>query len=323
MDDIFCHIVGLNDELKKKIITILNSKDFNLEFIDLDLITQKIINDKYMNLMYNKYESLYEKSKQKGAEKSLTTKYKDIEKKMNLYWKSKFEILLKRACNKAKDKKIILLGLNIHFKNNRINVKIDTKLKFFARLNLIDNAKKIIESNLDNHRDEIIAGTFPLQYLNSEFLIKKRQSLQQTFLKMKYESKSITSIISIIINNITRDTIPDLYISSFEKYEKKFNSDDRIIAYSVPWLSIISLEKGFKKGFKKNNAYIREFNGGKIKDLNKECYLYEVDKNSFYYHENGHSVKFACINEPKILNTFYIENIKTYMDNNGIKLLTS
>ena len=102
MDKIFCHIVGLNDELKKKIITILNSKDFNLEIIDLDVITQKIINDKYMNLMYNKYEGIFEKSKQKGSDKSLVNKYKDIEKKMNQYWKSKFEILLKRECNKVK-----------------------------------------------------------------------------------------------------------------------------------------------------------------------------------------------------------------------------
>ncbi len=51
MDKIFCHIVGLNDELKQKIITILNSKDFNLVIIDLDIITQKIINDKKKELL--------------------------------------------------------------------------------------------------------------------------------------------------------------------------------------------------------------------------------------------------------------------------------
>ena len=81
MDKIFCHIVGLNDELKKKISSILNSNDFSLEIIDLDIITQKVINDKYMNLMYNKYEQLYEKSKHKGSDKSLNSKYKEIEKK--------------------------------------------------------------------------------------------------------------------------------------------------------------------------------------------------------------------------------------------------
>ena len=54
MDNILCHIVGLNDDIKKNITNILNSKDFNLAIIDLDNITQKIINDKNMNLMYDK-----------------------------------------------------------------------------------------------------------------------------------------------------------------------------------------------------------------------------------------------------------------------------
>lgn len=322
MDKIFCHIVGLNDELKQKIITILNSKDFNLEIIDLDIITQKIINDKYMNLMYNKYEALFEKSKQKGSDKSITEKYKDIEKKMNQYWKNKFEIILKRECNKVKEDNILLLGLNVHFKNNRIYLKIDTKLKFFARLNLVDNAKKIIESNLDNHRDEIIAGTFPLQYLDSDFLIKKRQSLQNTYNKLKYESKSITSIISILINNINKVTLPSLYISAYEKFDKKIKNENRLIAYSIPWLAIISLEKGFKKGFRKNNAYIKENDKDSFNTLNKECYLYEVNNNNFYFHENGHNIKFASLDDIQITNTYYIEDIFNYMKNNGIKLIS-
>ena len=322
MDKIFCHIVGLNDELKKKISSILNSNDFSLEIIDLDIITQKVINDKYMNLMYNKYEQLFEKSKQKGSDKSLNLKYKEIEKKMNQYWKNKFEIILKRECNKVKADKIILLGLNVHFKNNRINVKINTKLKFFARLNLNDNAKKIIESNIDNHRDEIIAGTFPLQYLDPEFLIKKRNSLQQTFEKLKYEVKTITTIITIIINNINSTNLPQLFLSSYEKYEKKINTNERLIAYSIPWLSIISLEKGFKKGFKKNNAFIKETNEFQLKDLNKFCYLYQVDDTSFYLHENGQNIKFASVEDAIIINTYYIENIYEYMKDNGIKLLS-
>ena len=78
MDKILCHIVGLNDDIKKSIIKILNSKDFNLAIIDLDEITQKIINDKTMNLLYDKYEDTFEKSKMKGSDKSLTKKYKEI-----------------------------------------------------------------------------------------------------------------------------------------------------------------------------------------------------------------------------------------------------
>lgn len=324
MDKIICHIVGLNDDLKQKIINIFNKKNLDIEILDLDVITQKIVNDKYMNLMYNKYENLFEQSKKKGSDKSLTKKYKDIEKKMNEYWKSKFALILRRECNKIKKSNIILVGLNIHFKNHRINVKIDCKLLFFARLNLEENSRKVIESNLDNHRDEIIAGTFPLQYLDSEFLVKKRVALQEIFSKMKYEIKSISSIIEIVLNNLpSKNIIPNLYVSSYKKLDKKVICDNRIISYSVPWLSIISLEKDFKKGFKKNKAFIQETNGSKIDELKKKCFLYEVSNDKFYYHENGKKIKFASTADAKIINQYLINDIYEYMIENDIKLIKS
>lgn len=324
MDKILCHIVGLNDELKKKIINLLNKDNFNIEFIDLDFITNKIINDKYMNMMYNKYESIYEKSKEKGSDKTLAFKYKEIEKKMNQYWKSKFEIMLKRECQKSKKQNIILLGLNVHFKNSKISLKINCKLLLFARVNLIDNAKKIIENNLDNHRDEIIAGSFPLQYLDSNFLIKKRQALQNNFKKLGYETKSITSIIMIIINNLNNKiiNIPDLYFASYEKLDKKIKkTNDRIIAYSIPWLSIMALNKNFKKGYQKNKAFIKQIGSGENNDLQKKCFLYQIDKNNFYYHENSNNIKFASSIDSKIINTYIIDNISNYLTDNGIKII--
>ena len=81
MDKIYCHIVGLNYKIKEKIVQILQNNDFNFNIIDLDQITQKIINDKNMNLMYNKYEDYFKKSKLKGSEKINSKKYKEIEKK--------------------------------------------------------------------------------------------------------------------------------------------------------------------------------------------------------------------------------------------------
>ena len=324
MDKVLCHIVGLNDELKKKIINLLSKDKFNIEIIDLDYITNKIINDKYMNMMYNKYEALFEKSKEKGSDKSLVNKYKEIEKKMNQYWKSKFEIILKKECNKIKKQNIILLGLNVHFKNSKITVKINCKLLFFARVNLIDNSKKIIENNLDNHRDEIIAGSFPLQYLDANFLIKKRQALQNNFKKLDYEIKSISSIIMIIINNLNSKiiNIPELYYASYEKLDKKIKkSNDRIISYSIPWMSIMALNKNFKKGYKNNKAFIKQIGSGKDNELDKKCYLYQIDKNNFYYHENSNNIKFASSTDSKIINTYVIENVQKYLIDNGIKIL--
>ena len=116
--------------------------------------------------------------------------------------RNKFKLILEKEINKIKKKQIILIGLNTHFKHSRIYVKIDCKLKFFIRLDLAENAKSVIETNLDNHRNEIIEGTFPLEYLEIDFLIKKRENLLNIYKKNCYELKSITSIIKIINNNI-------------------------------------------------------------------------------------------------------------------------
>ena len=326
MNKVFCHIVGLNDKIKSQILSILKGKNFNFHIIDLDDITQNIINDKNMNQMYNKYESYFQKSKLKDSSKVNTKKYKEIEKKMNEYWKNKFNFILNKEIKNVKNKKIILIGLNTHFKNSRIFVKIDCKLKFFIKLSLIDNAKNVIENNLDNHRDEIIEGTFPLEYLEIDFLVKKRENLINTYQKNGYELKSITSILKIINsnNNLDIGKINDLYVASIDKISKKIDfKNDRISAFTIPWVAAVSSvnSSNIKKGFKNNNGFVKQINQKGFNDLKKECYLYKVSKNEFYHHENGKGVKFVTNNTSKILDTYYIKDIYSYLIDNGIKLI--
>ncbi len=325
MENIFCHIVGLNYKIKDKITNILKSKDFNFDIIDLDLITEKIINDKNMNLMYNKYEEYFTKSKSKEGTKTDTKKYKEIEKKMINYWKCKFQLLLEKEIKKCKNK-VILVGLNTHFKIARTYIKINCKLKFFVRVDLIDNAKIIIQNNLDTHRNEIIEGSFPLEYLEIDFLIKKRENLINIYKKIGYEVKSLTSIIRIINNNnnFNMININDLYFASRNKQSKKIQfKDERIIAYSIPWLAALSSidTTNLKKGFKKNNGFVKQNKRGELNNLKKECYLYKIDKNSFYHHENGKGIKFASTENTKILENYYIKNIYDYLVDNGITLI--
>ena len=325
MENIFCHIVGLNYKIKDKITNILKSKDFNFDIIDLDLITEKIINDNNMNLMYNKYEEYFTKSKSKEGTKIDTKKYKEIEKKMINYWKCKFQLLLEKEIKKCKNK-VILVGLNTHFKIARTYIKINCKLKFFVRVDLIDNAKIIIENNLDTHRNEIIEGSFPLEYLEIDFLIKKRENLINIYKKIGYEVKSLTSIIRIINNNnnFNMININDLYFASRNKQSKKIQfKDERIIAYSIPWLAALSSvdTTNLKKELKKNNGFVKQNKRGELNNLKKECYLYKIDKNSFYHHENGKGIKFASTENTKILENYYIKNIYDYLVDNGITLI--
>lgn len=305
MIEVFSHIVGLNDELKEFFLDNISSLDFNI--IDLDKITENILNEKGMNEIYDELDKNPKKSK-------------DIEKKMCNYWKDNFYLRLSKSVDDSK-KKIILLGLSNFFKNSRVNIKIDTNLKFFVKVNLEKNAKNVIEKNLDNHKNEIIEGLFPLDYLNIDFLIKKRQDLLNIYTKLGYEEKIISNIIKIIKNNYDNFIDNDLYYGSINKYNKLIK-DKNITAFTAPWLALLSSvnNKNLKGGFKNGQSFIRESKKDEIINLDKECYLYKVDKKNFYQSQDGKGMKFISNKGVKIEEKYYIENILDYLKDNEIRI---
>ena len=329
--EIFCHIVGLNNKIKKELNNFLSNKKFNILIIDLDEITQQIINSKKLIKLYNEYENLYENLYEKNNNAKNKKLIKDIEKKMNNYWKEQFnELLIKKCKNKLienRNGKIILLGLNNHFKNNKIVVKIDTKLKFFVKVDLVSNAKSVIKNNLDEYRNDIISGLFPLDYLNINFLIKKRESLQKIFEKLNYQVKSLSTILKIIKSNLVYDVnkINNLYFASKKKINKKKIpiSDGIVNAYTIPWMAALSCLESDKliKGFKNNQGFIKQKDKNSFEILKTKCYLYEVKKKNFYHHQKGHNIKFISSNGTNIINNYYISDIYQYLIDNDVNLI--
>lgn len=315
MDKVLCHIVGVNSSIKGKLINFLTSKKININVIDLDLITDKINQSKEMNELFKQIENIEDKSK----------KIKDIEKSMVTEWKTKFQKDLDSEIKKHKDK-IILIGMSSYFKNHRINVKIDCKLKFFVRVNLTIHAQNIIENNLNNYKNEIINGTFPLNLLDLESLIQKREILINIYKKFGYQLKSLNSIIEIIASNynFNMETIQDLYVATDKKFVKKIEIDEANgIGYTIPWLAIVSSlnSKNISKGFKQNKAFIK-FNQYENKNiLDNDCYLYKVNTENFYHNKNGKGIKFRASNSVKIDKSYYIDNIKKYLNDNEIDII--
>lgn len=315
MDKVLCHIVGVNSSIKGKLINFLTSKKININVIDLDLITDKINQSKEMNELFKQIENIEDKSK----------KIKDIEKSMVTEWKTKFQKDLDSEIKKHKDK-IILIGMSSYFKNHRINVKIDCKLKFFVRVNLTIHAQNIIENNLNNYKNEIINGTFPLNLLDLESLIQKREILINIYKKFGYQLKSLNSIIEIIASNynFNMESIQDLYVATDKKFVKKIDIDEANgIGYTIPWLAIVSSlnSKNISKGFKQNKAFIK-FNQYENKNiLDNDCYLYKVNTENFYHNKNGKGIKFRASNSVKIDKSYYIDNIKKYLNDNEIDII--
>lgn len=275
---IIAHIVGLPNNYKTQFIDDFKTFDSNknISIVDLDEITMQIISEKNIMLLYNKLDEIADKKiKNKSQVKTLNKTSKEIEQKINEFWKSKIDNHLIKEINKNKN--IICIGLSTYFKNHKIGIKIITPNKIFIKFNLFENARSIIAENLDNHRCEIIEGTFELNYLDVNFLVRKREDLQNTYENMGYHLKSyndICKIIQLSLHNIHQ--VDGLYFVDYKQYTKTDIKRKRnIVGYTSDWLAIISILKdGIFKGYKNKKPYVEETKINTFKKLQDPLYIY-------------------------------------------------
>ena len=242
MKNIFAHIAGVNLESKELIKKSFSKKIF--EIIDLDIITEKIINDKNMLYLYNRDECYKNKLKYQNLSKlnikQINNVIKKIDQKMNLYWKANFDNAINNLISKI-DKLIIVIGYNTYFKNHKIYVNINTNHKYIKKVNLIDHAKNVVSTNLKEYYEDIINGDFPLEYLNHQMIIKKRNNLVIQYQKMEYQLDTINNIINAIEIAYNTDIPNMLYFASKENFNKKIMlKQNKIIAYEDQWIALIS-----------------------------------------------------------------------------------
>ena len=126
--NIIGHISGLT-ELSKQFLFSLYNKSIlskNIDIVDVDKITNKIIDDSNMTMLFTKYEYYIDRSKDQTLSqneiKNAITKTKQLEKKMNLYWKVKMEYYLNKLL--TTNRQILLIGFLSFFKNHKINIAI-------------------------------------------------------------------------------------------------------------------------------------------------------------------------------------------------------
>jgi hypothetical protein len=275
---IIAHIVGFPTTTKEQFL-----KDFkkfphnkNISVVDLDDVTMQIIAEKNIILLYNKLDELEEEKRTNRKNiVSLNRTIKDIEKKINDFWKIKIDSHLMKEISKGRE--IVCLGLSTYFKNHKIGIKIVTPNKIFIKFNLFENAKQIIAENLDKHRNEIIQGNFDLNYLDINFLVRKREELQFNYEKMGYQLKSYNDICKIVQLSI-QNVVPDgLFFVDYKNYSKtELKKKTSITAFTNDWLAIVSvLKDSISKGFKNQKPYIVENEKNAINRLqNDTIYIY-------------------------------------------------
>jgi aconitase A len=73
------------------------------------------------------------------------------------------------------DKKNILIGKNTHFKIISKRINLNTINKFYIK-NSESEVKNLIRYNIENYKDDIINGYFPIEYLDYNYLSKKKDT---------------------------------------------------------------------------------------------------------------------------------------------------
>ncbi|AGF85242.1 hypothetical protein QJ854_gp540 [Moumouvirus goulette] len=240
MNKILCHIIGLDEIHKKKLI----KSQKNIKFIDLDNIQQKIHNDqdiihhknlwndisKKIFILKNQQKILKQKNKTNNDINDLICERNEIKKKIHNFWKEKIKLYFLGHLNKCGDKPIIIIGFNIFPKDYRIKFNIDMLIfstryddKFYNNkiiydISSIDYASNQIKFYLNRYQDKIIKGTFPLNLLKQDYLISKYQKFTDFYLKQGY-------------NFVTKDFLVDIinqFYDTFNQYSGKINNNNII-----------------------------------------------------------------------------------------------
>jgi hypothetical protein len=288
-----CHLIGFNPYSKKEFISQINKNKFNI--IDLDIINNNILKEDILDKLFKQYEKLKENK---------NDKYKEVEKKMNLYWQNNF---IDNVENNIKKNKInILIGLN-SYRNKKIN--IDCTNKFIIKSN--DDIKNIIKYNLENHSQEIINGDFPLEFINYDFLTKKRETMEITYKKNGYIEKTFDEMNSII-KLIDKNNNTNIWISLKEPYNigSFIHPKDKLFGYND--INIALLESCNIS----NHKNINDIDNSLFKKLKTRRFVYLVESNTFIPENNDN--KFFSQVPVKILQKQKIDNVYNHLKKDSI-----
>jgi hypothetical protein len=272
-----------------------------------------------MSKLYDEYEKI------KNSDDK--NKLKNISTTINTEWARELQSKLNKLINSSEND-IVIIGLTTSVINNgqpKIHIDLPTNYKFIVDIDLTENAKQIVRNNLKEYKNQIVNGTFPLEFLDLKFLIKRREQLNQIYLKNLYILRKVDDIIKFLkehIPNAEKVKSKKLYYASFNEITKYITEknvclfDDEIKAILELFkLSNFIYEKGAGGG---NDKVIKETNKNSLKDLEKDCHLYEIVdlKDVFFDGDNFKNNKKLKINK----NT-YLESVYSSLCSFGVKFI--
>jgi len=319
MEEILCHIVGINNSMKGEFTEIMKHYYKNVTIEDLDIITMKIRKSPKMKKLI-------------GLLKTTKTK-NTIVKQINSLWKESFMEKIDSILKHNKKNKIIFIGLSSFYKNHKLRINIKTANKFILDINPTKNAEEIIEFNMNKYKHDIIKGKFPLEYLDANYIVNQRLVMIDAYKKMGYTFKTLVNIEKWLESNYKKiyvgSTVHHNNIIRINKKAKR--STKSITGYTYEWLALLSTIDDYnhyvKYGFEDikddsdtETPYIREKFNGAFEVLKNKCYLYVVADDKFV--DKIDEYEYRTLVSVKILNKRMINNIFDELKTLGIKMIT-
>ena len=308
-----CHIVGLSPVHKKKLKDDYKYKKYHI--IDLDKINQEIFNDVEIKKMFKQYQHF---------KSNKNDKYKDVDKKMTNFWEKNMINMIEN--NVLSKKKTIVIGNNSHFRNLSKKIQIPTYNRFFIEIEKND-VKQLIKFNLEKYKKNIINGSYPLNNIDYDYLIKTKIKLQDSYKNNGYILKSFNDIEKILELLLQRDdNIQGLWVSLNEPYNVSSRihpkKNDKLFAYTEPIHALLG-------SFSWDSSCVEKISKGKeIKliekkddalDLLKEKrFLYLVDPDTFIPHEKGNNIRYFSQVPTMIMEKEKISNVYKKLKDIGI-----
>lgn len=324
------HIAGLTQNLKSQFKDIFTESKYTI--VDLDDFTDTIMEDSTMSKLIQRYEYHMEKTKNGNSSKILIrqhmVKSREINLKINAYWKKQMEFYINEIGNDDTGKTIILIGHINFFRNIRIFLNIDITAKIFVNISSEDYSKETIETNLDLYRSDIINGVFNLDLINGTFLCKRREIVTSLYQKNGYQLKTFDICVSFFDNNLKNDDLPAvLYYASEHLYKRKIPLKP-ITAYTDEWVAIVSAigSKEVIKGYIDNDLaspFIQEQSENALSKFVKKIYVYAIINTIMFVpvYTKNYIYKYKSSNIVQIGRTIEINNAKNKLSELGIKFI--
>jgi hypothetical protein len=306
--ELICHIIGITSLNKTKFID--DMKKIGYHIIDLDELSNSILRNNTMMQLFSQYQ---------GFKESKNDKFKEIEKKMSIYWETSMEEGV--ISNMDKSKKNIIIGYSHHFRNinKRINVSPNNKpiAKFIIKVSKAD-VRDIIKNNLNKYKDDIIQGSYPLENIDFDFVYNNRLKLDTIYEKNGYLPKSIETIYTIL-NLSNKDIDGDgLWISLKQPYNigsKIYpkQKNDKLFGFTDKLMALLSSfhfnDNELEKYYDNNTVRVKPKKDGVLEKMKEKRYLYLVEKEHFVPHEKGNNVKYFTQEPATIIDIIKIKNV--------------